>query len=316
MINAIATQCEGGPQMVRISKDQIIHTFAPNMTVVTEVEDGAIVLFEGNDCFTQQVRTERDALHTIDREQLNPATGPVYVRGAESGDLLKVDILAIDVADQGVIAVVPGEGILGKEVQEAIVRIVPIENGEAIFQGIRMPIQPMIGVIGVAPSDQDGPCPTDTPWKHGGNMDTRDIRRGSTLYFPVQQEGALFALGDCHALMADGEVCFTGLEIMADVTVKLSVVKKKTSTWPILEVEDSTMVIGSGVTLEKATEAAVSQMVACLAKAFNLMWEEAYMLASLAVDVRISQVVDPMVTVRAVVSKHLISTEKFLEQLM
>ncbi|HZK29107.1 MAG TPA: acetamidase/formamidase family protein [Clostridia bacterium] len=301
--------------MLRIRKDQVIYSFSPTMKAVAEVDDGAIVLFESNDCFMQQVQSEQDALQSIDREQLNPATGPVHVRGARAGDLLKVDILAIDVSDHGSAAVVPGEGILGDEVEEAIVRIMPIENGEAVFQGIRMPIQPMIGVIGVAPADHDGPCRTDTPWKHGGNMDTRDIRRGATLYFPVHQEGALFALGDCHALMADGEVCFTGLEITAEVTVRLSVVKGKTSTWPLLEVEDSTMVIGSGETLEKAAAAAISPIVACLAKAFNLMWEEAYILASLMVDIRISQVVDPMRTVRAVVPKYLISTENLLEQL-
>ena len=166
-------------------------------------------------------------------------------------------------------------------------------DGAAEYLGLRIPLRPMIGVIGVAPSDTDGPCPTNTPNKHGGNMDTHDIRKGSTLYLSVRQEGALFALGDCHALMGDGEVCFTGVEVPAKVTVRLSVVKNTVSTWPILETETSTMIIASATTLEEATQKSVSQTVDALAKVFDCMWEEAYILASIVVDVRISQVVDP-----------------------
>jgi amidase len=294
----------------------VVYSFAPDMQAVLTVDDGDIVVFGSNDCFFQQVQSKNDVLDRIDHERLNPATGPVFVKGAKPGDLLKVDIMAIDVlVDQGVTAVVAGEGSVKDEVEHNIVRVIPIVDGAAEYLGLRIPLKPMIGVIGVAPSDADGPCPTNTPYKHGGNMDTHDIRKGSTLYLPVRQEGALFALGDCHAIMGDGEACFTGLEVPAQVTVRLSVVKDTVSNWPILETETETMIIASAPTLEEATQKSVSQAVGALAKVLNCMWEEAYILASLVVDVRISQVVDPLMTVRAVVPKTIATTEQILNAL-
>ncbi len=293
----------------------VVYAFKPDMEPVLTVDDGALVTFESNDCFFQQVMTNEDVLDGIDHDRLNPATGPVFVKGAEPGDLLKVDIMAIDVADQGVAAVVPGEGSLKAEAKEKIVRVIPIVDGAAEYLGLRIPLKPMIGVIGVAPSDEDGPCPTDTPYKHGGNMDTHDIRKGTSLYLPVSQPGALFALGDCHALMGDGEVCFTGVEIPAQVTVRLSVIKNTKSQWPILETETETMFIASQDTLFDATRDSVSQAVGALAKVLDCMWEEAYILASMVVDARISQVVDPKMTVRAVIPKTIATTEELLKTL-
>ncbi len=294
----------------------VVYSFSPDMQPVLTVDDGDIVVFGSNDCFFQQVQSNSDVLDRIDHERLNPATGPVFVNGAKPGNLLKVDIMAIDVvAGQGVTAVVSGEGAVTDEVEENIVRVIPIVDGAAEYLGLRIPLKPMIGVIGVAPSDEDGPCPTNTPYNHGGNMDTHDIRKGSTLYLPVRQEGALFALGDCHALMGDGEVCFTGVEVPAQVTVRLSVIKDTVSAWPILETETETMIIASENTLEEATKKSVSQTVGALAKIFNCMWEEAYILASMVVDVRISQVVDPKMTVRAVVPKTIATTEQILNAL-
>lgn len=290
----------------------VVYAFSPDMEAVLTVKDGDIVVFESNDCFFQQVTSNEDVLDSIDHDRLNPATGPVFVEGAEAGDLLKVDIMAIDVADKGVAAVVPGEGSLKEEAKEKIVRVIPIVDGAAEYLGLRIPLKPMIGVIGVAPSDEDGPCPTDTPYRHGGNMDTHDIRKGTSLYLPVSQAGALFALGDCHALMGDGEVCFTGLEIPAKVTVRLSVIKGAKSPWPILETETETMFIASQDTLFDATRDSVSQAVGALAKIMDCMWEEAYILASMVVDARISQVVDPKMTVRAVIPKTIATTEEII----
>lgn len=301
--------------MYKVKSENVIYSFEPKMKPVMEVESGSIVHFESNDCFFQQVKSNHDVLNEIDKDRLNPATGPVYVKGAKPGDLLKVDILAIDVATSGCAAVVPGHGALKDEAKEAIVRIIPIKEGYAQFLGLNLPIKPMIGVIGVAPAEADGSWPTATPWKHGGNMDTHDIRKGRTLYFPIAQEGALFALGDCHALMGDGEVCFTGLEIPADVIVRLTVIKNLKSEWPVLETEDETMIIASGKDLEEATKNATSAMVGAMARALKVKWEEAYILASLVLDTRISQVVDPTMTVRAALSNNILNTEQILKNL-
>lgn len=302
--------------MYKVDKQNVIYNFTPFMESKLTVPSGGLVQFESNDCFFQQVLTEQDLVHEIDQDRLNPATGPVYVKDAEPGDILKVDILAIDIAESGCSAVVPGAGVLGDKVNEAIVRIIPIVNGQADFLSHKIPTAPMIGVIGVAPHEEDGSWPTATPWKHGGNMDTKEVKVGTTLYFDVNQPGALFALGDCHAIMGDGEVCFTGLEIPADVTVRLTVIKSNQPIgWPLLETEKEIMLIASGDTIELASKEAVAPIVQVLSKLHNISWEEAYIMASLVVDVRISQLVDPKMTVRAAVSKHYLTAEQFLQNL-
>jgi len=298
-----------------ISGDKVIYKFAPEMKAVETVAPGEVIKVETNDCFYQQVTREDQVLNEIDYERLNPATGPIYVEGAEPGDLLKVKIVSIDVKDKGVGAVVPKEGVLGDLVTKPIIRVLDIKDNHAIFHGIKLPIRPMIGVIGVAPAAEDGTRPTDSPWKHGGNMDTTDIKAGSTLYFPVSQKGALLALGDCHAIMGDGEICFTGLEVPAVVTLEIDLIKGKTVKWPLVETGEHTMVIASGDNLDAAVYEATKQAVNLIKDSLGLEWEDAYLLASLTVDLKISQVVDPKMTARAAIPKYLVPTQKLLESL-
>ncbi|WP_353097301.1 acetamidase/formamidase family protein [Tissierella praeacuta] len=298
-----------------VSGNKVIYKFTNSMDHVESISPGDIIKVKTNDCFFQQVSNEKQVLTEIDYNRLNPATGPIYVEGAEPGDLLQVKILSIDVDNKGVAAVVPNEGVLGDQVSKPLIRVVDIEDDHAIFQGIKLPIRPMIGVIGVAPAEGDGEWATDSPWKHGGNMDTNDIVTGSTLYFPVNQKGALLALGDCHAIMGDGEICFTGLEVPAEVTLEINLIKDRTVKWPLLETDVYTMVIASGDNLDSALYEATSETVKYLKNSLGLEWEEAYMLTSLAVDLKISQVVDPKKTVRAAIPKHIISTKKLIESL-
>ena len=301
--------------MKLVSGDKVIYKFKPDMEAVETISPGDVVKVETNDCFYQQITKEEQILTEIDYDRLNPATGPIYVEGAEPGDLLKLKIISIDVKDRGVAAVVPNEGALGDQVTRPIIRVIEIEDGQAIFHGIKMPIKPMIGVIGVAPADEDGEWPTDSPWKHGGNMDTKDIKAGSTLYFPIRQKGALLALGDCHAIMGDGEVCFTGLEIPAEVVLEVDLLKGKATKWPFVETEEHTMVIASGDDLEEAVYESVGQAVRHIQDSLGIEWEDAYVFASLSVDLKISQVVDPKVTVRAAIPKYVISTQQLIESI-
>lgn len=296
-----------------IKGDKVIYKFINEMEYIDKVNCNERFLVETNDCFFQQVEDENLILSELDYDCLNPATGPIYVEGAQPGDLLKIKIIDIEVEDKGVSMTFPGEGVLGDQATKSRVRILPIEEGHALFNGIKIPIVPMIGVIGVAPSKDDGEWSTATPWKHGGNMDTTDIKAGSTLYFPVHQEGALLALGDCHAAMGDGEICFTGLEIPAKVTLEVDVIKNKTIKWPLVETEDANMVIASGDHVEQAIYEASSQAVNHLKDGLNFEWEDAYMLASLVMDLKISQVVDPKMTVRAAIPKNILSTEDLIE---
>lgn len=301
-------------EIINLPGDRVIYKFEPKMEAVIRVKPGDTLKVDSNDCFYQQIFDESHTIEGLDFNRVNPATGPIYIEGAEPGDLLKVEIVSIDVKDKGVAATIPGGGLLGDQVKESVVRIIDVKDGYADFQGVKLPLKPMIGVIGVAPADEDGPWPTDTPWKHGGNMDTTDIRPGSTLYFPVNQEGALLALGDCHAAMADGEMCFTGLEIPADVVIELDLIKGKTSKWPLIETEEATMINASGDDLEMASYEAANQAVRHLKEGLGIQWEDAYILGSLAVDLKISQLVDPKVTVRAAIPKHILSTEDLIEK--
>lgn len=291
--------------MKKISAEHAIYNFSQDNVPIMEVNAGEMLVFETADCFSGQVRSEHDILADIDKDKLNPATGPVFVRGAKPGDLLEVQIQSIRVANVGVSAVVPGEGVLGDSVRDALVRIIPIEDKKARYLDLQIPITPMIGVIGVASSDKKR-WPTSTPWRHGGNMDTKDIREGTTLYLPVDVEGALLAMGDLHALMADGEVSFTGLEVAGEVDVRVRVIAGKTLAWPVLETDDEIMIIASGDSVEDATKAAFSEAVEILKETLACRFEEAYLLSSLVVDARISQLVDPKVTVRAVIPKSIL----------
>lgn len=268
-----------------------------------------------NDCFYGQIYNESQILDQIDYSKLNPATGPIYIEGAEPGDILKVNILGIIPTSKGVAITLPKEGVLGNKSSKSLTMILNIENGLCDFKGIKIPIKPMIGVIGVATAEADEVHDTATPWKHGGNMDTTDICEGSTLNLPVNQPGAMLALGDCHALMGDGELCFTGCEIAAEVTLQTEVIKNKSITWPLVETNHYTMVVASGDTIDEAIANATEQAVEHMMKGLNISWEEAYILSSLMLDMKISQVVDPKKTVRGAIPKSLLSTEKLLSSL-
>ena len=145
-----------------IPGSKVIYKFTHNMSHIETISSGDMIKVETNDCFFQQIFREDQVLTEIDYDRLNPATGPIYVEGAEPGDLLQVKIISIDVMNKGVAAVVPNEGALGDQVTKPILRVINIEEGYADFHGVKLPIKPMIGVIGVAPAKEDGdwatPC--------------------------------------------------------------------------------------------------------------------------------------------------------------
>lgn len=301
--------------MKTIPSNKVIYSFKPEMEPVERIGCGEVVRFCTQDCWSGQITSEEHLPGSIDRSRVNPATGPVFVEGAEHGDLLEVKIVGFTLAGAGFAATMRGGGVLGPKVPKAATRIIPVADGVCRFLDIPLPARPMIGVIGVAPAAADGECRTVTPWKHGGNMDTTDIREGSTLYLPVAQAGALLAMGDVHAVMGDGEMCSTGCEIAAEITVQVDCIKGKASEWPLVATETHTMVIASGDTLDAATTAAADQAVTCLSRGLGLAWEDAYVLASLAVDLRISQLVNPKLTVRAAIPRSILPTEQLIRGL-
>jgi len=284
-----------------IPKDNVIYAFSPGMKPVAHAHAGETVQFETLDALGGQIQDEADVMN-LDFSKVNPATGPIYVEGTKKGQTLVVEILDINISsDRGVIVAEEGFGVLKNVVKGFKAKILPIRDGHVIFNDLSIPIRPMIGVIGVAPEREE--FPTGTAHKHGGNMDTKEISIRSKIHLPIFQDGALFALGDVHAVMGDGEVCVSACEVPATVTVKIDI-EDRTIEWPIVETEENVYVLVSLPKLEDALEEATRVAVKMISEARKLSFEEAYMLASLIVDVGVSQLVDPNLTAKAKIPKR------------
>ena len=289
-----------------IYKDTVIYKFSKDNVPALTVDAGASVKLHTLDCFGEQIDKKSPALDGLDWERINPATGPVYINGAEIGDTLKVTIEKIAVASTAVVSTGKDMGLFGDEFKEVYVKVLDIKDSMLIFnEGLSIPLKPMIGVIGVAPSKEAINC--GVPGHHGGNMDNNLINEGSTLYFPVLTKGALFACGDVHAVMGDGEVCVTGAEVSAEVTVKLEVIKDKCLPNPLLENDEYIITIASDESLDVAVETSVRDMLAFILKTSNKFTkEELVMLFSLVGNTEICQIVDPKKTARFLFPKAIL----------
>lgn len=281
---------------MKISSNHSLYSMDKANSPVARVELPTRLTFETLDCFGGQVKCERNTIETLDFSRVNPATGPVYLEGVKPGDVIAVHIRDIKVKSPGVMVAAPGAGLLGELVTQSETMMVPIENGKARFKEIELPLNPMIGVIGVAPAGDSITC--GTPDRHGGNMDTTLIKAGSTLYLPVQVEGALLAMGDLHAAMGDGEIMISGIEVAGevDVTVELAAGKKLVN--PLIVTEKVVATLASAESLDQAVEVATREMAQLLQEEEGLSLNEAGMLMSACGNAEISQVVDPLKTAR------------------
>jgi amidase len=257
------------------------------------------------DCFSDQVRSVADAPGAVDWERINPATGPVFVEGAEPGDVLSVLVERINVADRGVMAVSGDFGVLRDRFEGTTFAMIPIEGGAAAVAGARVPVRPMIGVIGVAPAGDPVPC--GSPGPHGGNMDTRLIGQGATLFLPVFVHGALLAAGDLHAAMGDGEVCGTGIEVAGSIQLRVDVRRDFALANPVVENAEVVATIASAETLDDAAEIATRDMADLLTQRLGLSDADATMLMSAAGQLQVSQVVDPLKTARFAMPKEILA---------
>lgn len=239
----------------------------------------------------------------IDLEKVNPVTGPIWVEGAEPGDTLVVAIDEITIPQHwGYILLVPGFGLLADRVDSPRTIIARILDGNVLFSGCAVPIRPCIGTIGVAPIG--AALATMMPGEHGGNVDTSDVCAGSRLHLRVNVRGALLAIGDGKAVMGDGEVCGTGVGVPINVSGHVELLKGRSWRWPIVETAGEWQVVASSSNLESACQQATEGMIEILVAAKGWPWHEAYMFLSIAGNLRISQVVDPLVTVRMAVRKE------------
>ncbi|PVZ84875.1 acetamidase [Serratia sp. S1B] len=284
--------------MEKIPHTHVVYAMSRDNAPVISIASGSDVCFETCDCFEDQIASEQATFTELDWSRINPATGPVYVQDAQPGDILRVEIKRITPrSHQAVMVTAPGLGVIGSQLQQPQIRTVPLVEGYALLPGgVRWPLKPMIGVIGVAPAGDAVPC--GTPDAHGGNMDCKIITEGCTLWLPVNVPGALFALGDLHAAMGDGEVSVCGLEIPGEVVVNLTVVKECALPTPMMTTEDALYTLASAKTLDDAATLATHNMAHFVADHSELSLADAINVLSITGDLQICQVVDPLKTCR------------------
>lgn len=283
----------------KISKKNYFYSMSKDNKSTLTVNLGDTVEIETHDCFTDQIKDEKlENFNGLDWERVNPATGPIYIEGIKTGDILKVTINTIDISKTGVMVSGPGLGVMKDHLSETTIRIFDIdEEAHSVnFKGFEVPINKMIGVMGVAPENEA--INNGTPDTHGGNMDSVKVTEGATIYFPVYHDGALFGLGDLHAAMANGEISVTGLEVAGSVNVTLEKAENVQTNHPFLVDKDGAYVFVSHEDLNEAVDQSVIEMINMLEDKVSLTKEELTMLMSLIGQTEINQVVDPKKTAR------------------
>ncbi len=276
----------------RLGRDQIIWAFGPDLDPVLEVEPGDTVTFETNDCFTGQIRSEDDLVTEIDFDRVNSATGPVAVKGAEPGDSLVAEILDVRTAEVGFATLIPGFGQLIDKVQAPVTRLFEVRDGWIeMNERVRFPAQPMVGVVGVATDGES--LSNGLAGRHGGNLDNHLHGAGAKILFPVRQPGGMFAVGDMHASMGDGEICFTGVEIAGEVDVRFDLVKGKQATWPVTELEQSWVAHATAPEFEEALALVSEEAARLLVDEHGFSMEDAFIFLSVACDAGIAQACKP-----------------------
>jgi acetamidase/formamidase len=269
------------------------------------VDSGDTVVVWTRDVSDNQIGPDSDVsvIASLDWERVYPLLGPIAVHGAEPGDTLAIEVLDIRTQGWGWTAILPGLGLLPEDFPDAYLRVFDLSHGDVAYMrdDIAIPLEPFFGTMGVCPAGASAQ-PVMPPGIFGGNMDTRQLVRGSTLYLPVQVDRALFSCGDAHACQGDGEVCVTGLEAPMFAALRLTLDKARSipapqyrTPGPLTPRVDSAPFYGTtgvGRDLYVAAQDAIRAMVDHIATTYSLGREDAYLLCSLAVDLKISEIVD------------------------
>ncbi|KAJ3782382.1 Formamidase [Lentinula aff. detonsa] len=273
---------------------------------ILRVKSGDTVKFDCLDASNGQITPDATvtSVASLVFSNVDQVNGPIFVEGAQPGDTLKVEVLSIETADWGWTACIPGFGLLSDEFPEPALKIWKLnkKGGYTYFneeKDIKILLCPFAGEMGVVRKER-GPFSTIPPYNTGGNIDTKHITAGSTLYLPIEVEGALFSMGDGHAAQGDGEVCGTAIETPIVAELRFSVVKDRPYTrtphfkTPPVNVSNEEYYCTTGVEpdLREASRAALRHMIQYLGQEYGLDPVEAYMLCSVAGDLRIHEVVD------------------------
>ncbi|BAN77371.1 acetamidase/formamidase family protein [Adlercreutzia equolifaciens] len=296
--------------MVELDDEKVFYAFDKTLEPAMVVPSGTTVRVRTKDCFGNQIQKPEDELDGIDWDHTNPATGPIFVEGAVPGGALKVSVGAIEFDNKSVSCTGENEGVCGDRFNAWSTQVCEIDGDELVWdERLRIPLRPMIGVIGVAP--EGDPINCGTPGSHGGNMDNTAITAGATLYFPVFADGALFGCGDMHAVMGDGEISVSGAEAAGWATVTLTAMPELKLVDPLIENATHFGVIASAETLDAAADRAVHEMLDLICDRTAEDPDKVVMLLSLVGDVQVCQMVDPEKTIRFMVPKYVLDSLGF-----
>ena len=285
--------------------EQAHHTWDTRNEPALVVDSGDTVVIWTRDISDNQIAPDSDAsaLASFDWGRSYPLNGPVGIRDAEPGDVLKVEVLDVHTQGWGWTGVLPGFGLLAEEFPDAYLRTFDLSNGDVAYlrEDIAIPLEPYFGTMGVCPAGARDQTVVP-PGSFGGNLDIRQLGRGSTLYLPVQVDQALFSCGDAHGAQGDGEVCGTGIEAPMFATLRFTLEKGRSIAGPQFRtsapltgrVDAAPFYATTGITgdLYVASQDAVRAMLGHMTTTYGLSPEDAYVLCSLAVDLKISEVVD------------------------
>ena len=286
--------------------DEVHFTWDVDNEPVLTVASGDIVVVHTRDVSDNQITPEStaDAIAALDWDRVYPLAGPIAVEGAQPGHTLAVEILDLHPQGWGWTAVLPGFGLLPDDFPDAYLKIFDLTGGDVthLREDIAIPIAPFLGTMGVCPAGAHEQA-VMPPGPFGGNLDTRQLVRGTTLFLPVQVEGALFSCGDAHAAQGDGEVCVTGIESPMYAALRFTLHADRSIPAPQYRTAPGALTphvddggfygtTGVGPDLYVAAQEAVRAMIDHLGETYDLSREDAYVLSSLAVDLKISEVVD------------------------
>jgi acetamidase/formamidase len=285
--------------------DKVHYTWDTGNEPGLTVADGDTVVYETREVFDDQVGPTSDAsvIGGADWDRVYPLSGPVYVEGAQPGDTLAVEILDVHTKGWGWTAILPGFGLLPDDFTEPYLRTFDCSAGDHTMfrEDIRIPLTPFMGTMGVCPAGASAQS-IMPPGTFGGNLDTRQLVAGTTLYLPVSVEGALFSTGDAHCCQGDGEICVTGLEAPMYASMRFRVEKRSIPS-PQLRTAPGSLTskvdhgswfatTGVGGDLYENAQNATRAMIDHLTELHRLSREDAYLLCSLVVDLKISEIVD------------------------
>jgi acetamidase/formamidase len=293
------------PTTHHLPDEQCHFTWDVSHESVLEIDSGDTVVVWTRDVSDNQIGPDSDTsvIATLDWDRVYPLAGPIAVKGAQPGDTLAVEILDIHTQGWGWTAILPGFGLLPDDFPDAYLRIFDLSHGDVAYlrEDIAIPLTPFFGTMGVCPAGASAQ-PVMPPGKFGGNLDTRQLVRGATLYLPVHVEDALFSCGDAHGCQGDGEVCVTGLEAPMFASLRFTLEKGRSlpgpqyrTPAPLTPRVDTAPFYGTtgiGPDLYVGAQEAVRAMVEHISTTYDLGREDAYLLCSLVVDLKISEIVD------------------------